>query len=163
MILPQVGSLVGQIFVGWSSDRVGERRLHAAVPIYLGAAALGATALLEAPPLWLAILLFIVAVMGLKASAKVSSQPSRARAGGDAGARNRELLGARGNGTVERHGPGSGSRLTFPVTSPIFVSGGEHMSRHSTLRPTIAQQLRRAGATRRDSSCARATPGWLAP
>ena len=35
-----MGSLVGQLFVGWSSDRTQERRLHAALPIYLGAAAL---------------------------------------------------------------------------------------------------------------------------
>ena len=35
VILPPIGSLVGQLFVGWSSDRTGERRLHAALPIYL--------------------------------------------------------------------------------------------------------------------------------
>ena len=40
VILPPIGSLVGQLFVGWNSDRTGERRLHAVVPIYLGAAAL---------------------------------------------------------------------------------------------------------------------------
>jgi ACS family tartrate transporter-like MFS transporter len=67
VILPPIGSLVGQIFIGWSSDRMNERRLHAAVPIYLGALALAATALLDAPPLWVTVTLFIVAVTGLKA------------------------------------------------------------------------------------------------
>ena len=41
VIIPPIGSLVGQIFVGWSSDHFQERRLHTALPIYLGAAALG--------------------------------------------------------------------------------------------------------------------------
>jgi ACS family tartrate transporter-like MFS transporter len=67
VILPPMGSLVGQIFVGWNSDRTGERRLHSAVPIYFGAVTLAAAALLEAPPLWLTVVLFIVTVTGLKA------------------------------------------------------------------------------------------------
>ena len=32
VILPPIGSLVGQLFVGWSSDRTRERRLHAVGP-----------------------------------------------------------------------------------------------------------------------------------
>lgn len=44
-----------------------ERRLHAVVPIYAGAAALAAAALLNAPPLWVTVGLFIVAMTGLKA------------------------------------------------------------------------------------------------
>ncbi len=67
VILPPMGSLVGQIFIGWSSDRMHERRLHAAVPIYLGALALTATVLFGRPPLWLTVALFVVAVTGLKA------------------------------------------------------------------------------------------------
>ena len=39
VIIPPMGSLVGQLFVGWSSDRTRERRLHAALPIYMGSAA----------------------------------------------------------------------------------------------------------------------------
>ena len=40
VIIPPLGGLAGQLLVGWSSDRTGERRLHGSVPIYLGAAAL---------------------------------------------------------------------------------------------------------------------------
>ena len=40
VIIPPLGGLAGQLFVGWSSDRTGERRLHASMPIYLGAIAL---------------------------------------------------------------------------------------------------------------------------
>jgi ACS family tartrate transporter-like MFS transporter len=67
VILPPIGSLVGQIFIGWNSDRMGERRLHAALPIYFGAVALAAAALLDAPPLWITVTLFILAMTGLKA------------------------------------------------------------------------------------------------
>lgn len=67
VILPPIGSLVGQIFVGWSSDRMGERRLHTVIPIFAGAAALATAALLNAPPLWLTVGLFILAMTGLKA------------------------------------------------------------------------------------------------
>jgi ACS family tartrate transporter-like MFS transporter len=67
VILPPIGSLVGQIFVGWSSDRTHERRLHAVVPIYIGSLALAATAIFGRPPLWLTVTLLIVAVTGLKA------------------------------------------------------------------------------------------------
>jgi MFS transporter, ACS family, tartrate transporter len=72
VLIPPIGGLVGQLLVGWSSDRTGERRLHGCVPIYLGAAALGATLLI--PPsltlqwrLTFAVTLFAVALLGLKA------------------------------------------------------------------------------------------------
>jgi MFS transporter, ACS family, tartrate transporter len=71
VILPPLGSLAGQLFVGWNSDRTGERRLHAVVPIYMGAVALTVLAtslgLGVVPPVWLTISLFIVAMTGLKA------------------------------------------------------------------------------------------------
>ena len=67
VILPPVGSLIGQMFVGWNSDRMGERRLHAVVPIYMGAAAVMIVALLDKPPLWLTVSLFVVTMTGLKA------------------------------------------------------------------------------------------------
>lgn len=67
LILPPLGSLAGQIFVGWNSDRMHERRLHAVIPIYLGAMALAVVALLDAPPLWLTVTLFVLAMTGLKA------------------------------------------------------------------------------------------------
>ncbi len=48
VIIPPLGGLVGQLLVGWSSDRTGERRLHGAVPIFLGAAALAGSLMI--PP-----------------------------------------------------------------------------------------------------------------
>jgi len=66
VILPPIGSLTGQIFVGWSSDRTKERRLHAVVPIYLGALALALTPWSHGQ-LWLTVGLFICAMTGLKA------------------------------------------------------------------------------------------------
>ncbi len=72
VLIPPIGGLVGQLLVGWSSDRTGERRLHGSVPIYLGAAALGGTLLIPASltlqwRLASAIALFAVALLGLKA------------------------------------------------------------------------------------------------
>jgi ACS family tartrate transporter-like MFS transporter len=71
VIIPPLGGLAGQLLVGWSSDRTGERRLHGAVPIYTGAAALACTLLIPASltpqaRLVLAVSLFTVALMGLK-------------------------------------------------------------------------------------------------
>ena len=37
VILPPIIALAGQLFVGWNSDRTGERRLHTAIPIIIGA------------------------------------------------------------------------------------------------------------------------------
>ena len=72
VLIPPIGGLIGQRFVGWSSDRTGERRLHGSLPIYVGAVALGCTLLI--PPslsfnwrLSLAVSLFTVALLGLKA------------------------------------------------------------------------------------------------
>jgi ACS family tartrate transporter-like MFS transporter len=72
VMIPPVGGLVGQLAVGWSSDRTGERRFHGSVPIYLGAAALGGTLLIPGSlafewRLAMAIALFAVALLGLKA------------------------------------------------------------------------------------------------
>jgi len=66
VMLPPVVAFVGQLIVGWNSDRTKERRLHAVAPI-----ALGAVALLLAPMtqghLTETILCFMIAVGGLKA------------------------------------------------------------------------------------------------
>jgi MFS transporter, ACS family, tartrate transporter len=35
MLLPAAAAIVGQLVIAWSSDRTHERRLHAAVPLYL--------------------------------------------------------------------------------------------------------------------------------
>jgi len=40
MLFPPLVAISGQLFVGWSSDRTGERRIHAVVPIVIGALAL---------------------------------------------------------------------------------------------------------------------------
>ena len=66
LIIPAAASLIGQRLVGWSSDRTNERRLHAAMPIYLGSAALACT-LLHQYPLWLMMVFFALAAGGLKA------------------------------------------------------------------------------------------------
>lgn len=66
VILPPIGSLIGQILVGWNSDRTKERRLHAVIPIFLGALALALTPWSKGQ-LWLTIALFIGAMTGLKA------------------------------------------------------------------------------------------------
>lgn len=68
LLIPALGSLCGQLFIGWSSDRTKERRLHTAIPIYLGAVALTCTVITGVPvPLALMIVLFAVAATGLKA------------------------------------------------------------------------------------------------
>ena len=46
LLIPPIGGLVGQLAVGWSSDRTSERRLHGSMPIYAGAVALGCTLLI---------------------------------------------------------------------------------------------------------------------
>lgn len=66
IIIPPIGSLIGQVAVGWNSDRTHERRLHASLPILLGAAALVAASESRGT-LWVTILLFTVAMTGLKA------------------------------------------------------------------------------------------------
>jgi ACS family tartrate transporter-like MFS transporter len=72
VLVPPIGGLAGQLLVGWSSDRTGERRLHGSVPIYVGAAALAGALMI--PPslpfnvrLVLAVALFTVVIAGVKA------------------------------------------------------------------------------------------------
>lgn len=67
IIIPPIGSLIGQILVGWNSDRTQERRWHASVPIVIGAVALALTPLLRLPTPVMTIILFTVAMTGLKA------------------------------------------------------------------------------------------------
>ena len=43
MVIPPMGSLIGQRFIGWNSDRVPDRRWHASLPIIFGAVALAVT------------------------------------------------------------------------------------------------------------------------
>ena len=67
LILPPLGSLVGQILIGWNSDRTGERRWHTVGPIVLGSLALAGLALIPHPPIALAIVLFLLVLTGTKA------------------------------------------------------------------------------------------------
>jgi len=66
IVLPSVLALAAQLFVGWSSDKWQERRLHAAIPLTLALIAL-ALAPLTQGHLGLTIGCFIIAAAGLKA------------------------------------------------------------------------------------------------
>jgi ACS family tartrate transporter-like MFS transporter len=66
IIIPPIGSLIGQIFVGWNSDRTNERRYHAVIPIVLGAVALYFTPMSRGN-MAMTVALFTVAMTGLKA------------------------------------------------------------------------------------------------
>ncbi len=61
LVLPALGLLVSLVFVGWNSDRTHERWIHSFVPIAVSACALAVLAMLEAPPMALAVSLFVVA------------------------------------------------------------------------------------------------------
>jgi MFS transporter, ACS family, tartrate transporter len=65
VILPPLLALFSQLFMGWSSDRTKERRLHAALPIAFGATALGLTPLTHGH-LFLTIACFMLAFAGFK-------------------------------------------------------------------------------------------------
>lgn len=67
VIFPPLGSLIGQLFVGWNSDRMGERRMHVVLPMCLAATSLGIMFFVKAPPLWLTVTLFVFALTGVKA------------------------------------------------------------------------------------------------
>lgn len=66
VLLPPLVALMGQLFVGWNSDRTKERRFHAVVPILLGATALGLAPFTQGN-LTLTIACFMVAAGGIKA------------------------------------------------------------------------------------------------
>lgn len=66
VMLPPIVALIGQLVVGWSSDRTQERRLHTVAPIAIGALALGLTPLTQGS-LAATIMCFMVAMGGLKA------------------------------------------------------------------------------------------------
>jgi ACS family tartrate transporter-like MFS transporter len=66
LVLVAGASLVGQLFTGWNSDRVRERRLHAAVPLALAAGAL-ALVPYSRGNLAFTVTLFLLATVGTKA------------------------------------------------------------------------------------------------
>ena len=66
IILPPCVAVLGQLFIGWNSDRTKERRLHSIIPIVLGATALGLAPLTQ-HSLTLTLVCFMVAMGGIKA------------------------------------------------------------------------------------------------
>jgi ACS family tartrate transporter-like MFS transporter len=66
LMIPPIGGLLGQLFIGWNSDRTREYQLHTAIPIFFGAMALALT-LHKGYPLWVMIALFTLASLCLKA------------------------------------------------------------------------------------------------
>ena len=66
IIIPAIGALIGQLLIGWNSDRTHERRWHASLPIILGALALAMIPGTKGT-LWLTIGLFTLAMIGMKA------------------------------------------------------------------------------------------------
>lgn len=66
VLLPPIVAMGGQLFVGWSSDRTKERRMHAVVPILLGATALGLAPFTQGN-LTATIACFMIAAGGIKA------------------------------------------------------------------------------------------------
>lgn len=66
VILPPVLALVAQLFIGWSSDRMQERRFHAVIPLIVAALALGAAPFTQGN-LPLTICCFMLGFAGLKA------------------------------------------------------------------------------------------------
>jgi len=65
VLLPPLLALAGQIFVGWSSDRTKERRLHTAVPMACAALSLFLAGVSRGH-VWLTVLSFMIAYGGFK-------------------------------------------------------------------------------------------------
>ena len=65
VILPPCLALGSQLFVGWNSDRTKERRLHAAICIFIGMTALALTPLTSGY-LWLTVACFMLTYAGIK-------------------------------------------------------------------------------------------------
>jgi ACS family tartrate transporter-like MFS transporter len=66
VLFPPLLALAGQLFVGWNSDRVSERRLHAIIPIVIGGVAL-ALAPMTRGHMALSVLCFTLLMAGIKA------------------------------------------------------------------------------------------------
>lgn len=68
LTIPPLGGLLGQLLVGWNSDRTGERRFHASLPMYFGAAALACTLLIPQSPAYVAVAVaaFTLVFFGIK-------------------------------------------------------------------------------------------------
>jgi len=62
--LPYFVGFVALLFIGWSSDRSGERRLHTAIPMFIAGLGLLLSAMTQAVPV-LAVAMFCIAAAGL--------------------------------------------------------------------------------------------------
>ena len=65
IMLPPAVAMVGQLFTGWSSDRLKERRWHAVTPILTGSLALGLMPQTQGHQ-WLTVICLAVAFAGFK-------------------------------------------------------------------------------------------------
>ncbi len=65
VLLPPALALASQLFVGWSSDHMRERRLHAVIPIIIGGVALGLVPLTHGH-LMLTVACFMLLFAGIK-------------------------------------------------------------------------------------------------
>jgi ACS family tartrate transporter-like MFS transporter len=65
LLLPPILAVSGQLFLGWSSDRLKERRLHASLPILLAGVSLAFVPLMHSH-LALTIACFMIAAFGIK-------------------------------------------------------------------------------------------------
>lgn len=64
-MIPSFFVIIGQLFIGWSSDRYNERRWHAITPIVIGAFGL-IFATLTQGNIWLTMICFTIAAAGMK-------------------------------------------------------------------------------------------------
>jgi MFS transporter, ACS family, tartrate transporter len=108
--LPPALAMLGQLYVGWSSDRRRERRLHAVVPIAVAAVSL-ALVLVTRGQLALTVLFFALAFAGLKAYLPAFWSLPHLFLGGSAAAASVGLINSIGNLVGGSLGPGALGRL----------------------------------------------------
>ncbi|MCU0708683.1 MAG: MFS transporter [Pirellula sp.] len=66
VMIPSLLVIVGQLGIGWSSDRFQERRWHSVLPVALGAILLALSTLTQGN-LWLTMICFTIGAAGMKA------------------------------------------------------------------------------------------------
>jgi MFS transporter, ACS family, tartrate transporter len=108
--LPPMLAALGQLYVGWSSDRRKERRWHAVVPIAVAVVAL-ALVILTRGRLALTVLFFALAFAGLKAYLPAFWSLPHLFLGGSAAAASVGLINSIGNLVGGSLGPGALGQL----------------------------------------------------
>ena len=127
--LPPALAVLGQLYVGWSSDRRNERKLHAMVPIAVAAASL-ALVILTRGQLALTLVFFALAFAGLKAYLPAFWSLPHLFLGGSAAAGSIGLINSIGNLVGGSLGPAALGRLAHTTAS---YSGGLAVLLASTL------------------------------